>query len=287
MKFSMYARLMELLNSDGIEGAAKNAKENGYSGVEFLYYANKPELIPSVEVAKEYKTVLDSFGLSVPCVSAVASIVTPEMPDVISSSDCEGLMKAVDFAAAIGAKFFHHTLVLSLNPAHKAIVSYDSIFPLVLEGAKKIANYAASVGLTVLYEPQGFFFNGVEGVGRFYREMKKHCPNVAICGDVGNTYYAGEEPYALFEEFAQDIVHVHLKDWTFPSDTCDLSKLVTCEGVKLKPAVIGEGNIDIKRLLDILKRAKYSGFMSIESSPSTASPSVLSDVMKYVCENYE
>ena len=29
MKFSMYARLMELLNSDGIEGAAKNAKENG------------------------------------------------------------------------------------------------------------------------------------------------------------------------------------------------------------------------------------------------------------------
>ena len=286
MKFSMYARLMELLNSDGIEGAAKNAKENGYSGVEFLYYANKPELIPSVEVAKEYKTVLDSFGLSVPCVSAVASIVTPEMPDVLSLSDCEGLMKAIDFSAAVGAKFFHHTLLLTLNPAHKAIVSYDSIFPLVLEGAKRVADYAASLGLTVLYEPQGFFFNGVEGVGRLYREIKKHCPNVALCGDVGNTYYAGEEPYALFEEFAGDIVHVHLKDYDILGDACSIADLVTTEGVRLKPALIGRGMIDIKRLLGTLKAAKYSGFMSIESAPSTASPSAIADVMKYVSENY-
>lgn len=286
MNFSMYTGFTEYVEQYGIERAAEYAKKNGFSGVEFLYYAKKPELIPSVDTAKEYKASLDKFGLAVPCVSMLASIVTYDAPDVVSEFNIEGLMKAIDFAAAVGAKCFHHTLMPVRNPAPPASVSYESLFPVVLEGAKRIADHAAPLGVTVIYEPQGLFFNGREKLGKFYREMKKYCKNVGICGDFGNSYFAQEEPYALFEELVDDIVHVHIKDYAFVSP--DGEKVAfDAPNAQKKEIVIGEGDIDIKRLLAILKKAKYSDFMSIEDMPNVASPEVIADVMRYVRDLYE
>lgn len=284
MKFSMYARLMELLNSDGIDGAAKYAKENGFSGVEFLYYAKKPELIPSVEVAKEYKAVLDSFGLSVPCVSVGATLVNADEPDRVSEPAIEGLIKAMDFSAAVGAKCFHHTLI------HDRVapqgLTYEGVFSLVLEGAKRIADYAKELGMTVIYEPQGHFFTSRKNLVKFYREIKKLCTNVGICGDIANTYWVGEEPLPLFEALEGEIAHVHLNDYAFNGDVVDKTESGIYKEPDCKQVIIGEGDIDLKGILASLKRAGYDGFMSVENR-LTLAPDVLPRVMKQIGEMYE
>ena len=276
---------MDLLNKDGIEGAAKYAKENGFSGVEFLYYAKKPELIPSVEVAKEYKAVLDSFGLSVPCVSVGATLVNADEPDKVSEPAIDGLIKAMDFSAAVGAKCFHHTLLHDrVAPPN---LTYDGVLPIVLEGAKRIADYAKELGMTVIYEPQGPFFTSRANLGKFFREIKKLCSNVGICGDIANTYYCGEEPYALFEEFTEDIAHVHLNDYVFFGDVVDKTESGIYKQPDCKQVVIGEGDIDIKRVLTILKKVNSNGFMSIENRQSLASKEVLTVVMNKMAEMYK
>ena len=48
--------------------------------------------------------------------------------------------------------------------------------------AERIANHAEKFGITCIYEDQGYYVNGVEGVGVFYREIKKHCKNVGVWG---------------------------------------------------------------------------------------------------------
>jgi sugar phosphate isomerase/epimerase len=286
MKFSMYSGFTEYVREHGIEKAAEYAKKNGFSGVEFLYFARDPESIPSVEDGKRYKAVLDSFGLSVACVSMLASVVTYDEPDKVSEFNLDGLMRTVDFAAAVGSKFFHHTLMPVRNPAPPASVSYESLFPVVLEGAKRIADHAAPLGVTVIYEPQGLFFNGREKLGKFYREMKKNCKNVGLCGDFGNSYFVNEEPYALFEEFAEDILHVHVKDYAFVSPSGE-SVAFDAPDAQKKEIVIGKGDIDIKRLISIVKRARYDDFVSIEDMVNVQSPEVIKEVLDYVRPLFE
>lgn len=285
MKFSMYSGFMDILNRDGIEKAAKYAKDSGFSGVEFLYYAKKPELIPSVETAKEFKACLDSCGLSVPCVSVGATLVNADEPDRVSEPAVQGLIKAMDFSAAVGAKCFHHTLMHDrVAPPN---LSYDGVLPIVLEGAKRIADYAKELGMTVIYEPQGPFFTSRANLGKFFREIKKLCSNVGICGDIANTYYCGEEPYALFEEFTEDIAHVHLNDYVFFGDVVDKTESGIYKQPDCKQVVIGEGDIDIKRVLTILKKVNYNGFMSVENRLSLEPKEVFAAVMDKITAMYE
>ncbi len=275
---------MDLLNNDGVEKAAEYAKENGFSGVEFLYYAKKPELIPDVETAKKFKEVLDSCGLEVPCVSVGATLVNADEPDRVSEPAVQGLIKAMDFSGAVGAKCFHHTLMHDrVAPPN---LSYDGVLPIVLEGAKRVADYAKALGMTVIYEPQGPFFTSRANLGKFYREIKKLCTNVGICGDIANTYWVGEEPYALFEEFAEDIAHVHLNDYVFNGEVVDKTELGIYKAPESKQVIIGEGELDIGRILAILKKVNYNGFMSLENR-LTLAPDVLPRVMKYLSELYE
>ena len=61
----------------------------------------------------------------------------------------------------------------------------QDILPALLERACAVAAYANSLGLTVLYEPQGFYVNGLDGFTRFFEEMKQRGYRIGVCGDVG------------------------------------------------------------------------------------------------------
>ena len=110
------------------------------------------------------------------------------------------------------------------------------------------------------------YFNGVNGFGLFYSEMKKRCPNVGVCGDVGNTFFVDESPVPFFQAFAADIKHVHLKDYWMNNELADGKgcEFRSRSGAGFDGAMIGCGQVDIVSCLDALKAHGYRGAFSLE-----------------------
>ena len=283
----MFTGFCNNIDKYGIEAAAKYAKDCGFDGVEFFYMARDPKNVPDIEEARKYKEVLDRVGLEVPCVSVGVTLVRNDNPEKICQSDLDGLLRALDFAAAVGAKYLHHTLILTLEKENLEGLTYDGVFPLVMEAAKIAANKAAQLGITVLYEPQGAFFNGEEGFDKFYTEIKKYCKNVGVCGDVANTCWVSEFPYSFIEKYSSEIYHAHLKDYLL-SDCAGEDYGPALRGpMYIKAIPIGEGDLDFKRLLEIYRSHGYSAYYSLEDGPNVTSKERIASIMEYLKSTYE
>ena len=266
MKFSMYANFPELLHSEGIEKAAAYAKSLGFSSVEMLefIYKEKPECVKSVEDAKYIRKVLTSHGLSVSCYSVAVGLYEEGMTaDTVTRAE-KKLMQYADRAAALGSPFLHHTLTLG-TPTEKLTV--EETLEAILPAAIRVATYAHSLGVTCIYEDQGPFFNGVEGFGRFFWAIKEACPYVGVCGDMGNTLFVDESPVDFFRAYAEEIKHVHIKDYTLHTQRDERHGWsVSTGGTWLRGAVIGQGQIDLASCLAELRRVGYNGIFSFENT---------------------
>lgn len=262
-RLAMYAGFPEAVRSGGIRAAAETAVRMGYGAVEFLEFVHRPErdLAKTAEEARELKSVLDAYGLTVSCFSVVARLWEPEQTEAARQRQVERLARFSEIAAALGAPFLHHTLAT----AWAVTAPYGEVFDAALPLAVRVATYAAECGLTTLYEPQGFYFNGVDGFGRFYRAMKGECPSVGVCGDVGNPLCVDEDPVPFFREFAGEIRHVHLKDFRICGEgDRPAGGLTTRGGGYLADCTVGTGDVDLEACLAPLSEAGYRGAFSVE-----------------------
>lgn len=259
-KISMFAFFSELVDEKGIETAADIVKSYGFTGVEFIFGIGANTVIPSVKTAQIYKEALDRRCLTVPCVSCGCSLIKETSPNAKDHTVIKKLCECVDFAKSLGAPLLHHTLYVEIDK-HPSFGYEDSI-DAVLDAAEEVAKYAERAGVKIIYEPQGFVFNGKERFLEFYGEMKKRSKNVGICFDVGNTYWVDEEPYELLDSVIKDVLHVHLKDYSIN----DNSTYKTLSGVGIEEVHIGEGEIRLQEMTRKLTECGYSGFFSVEDA---------------------
>lgn len=264
LNFSMYSGFSEAVQAFGIEKAAKIAAESGYRSVEFLALASKyppRELFRTPKEIARMRKVLDAYGLSVACFSVGIGLWQPAITEETARIREERVIALAEIAAALGSPFLHHTLVTTQS----CDTPYDEVLEYVLPIALRIARRADEIGLTVLYEPQGMYFNGCTGFRGFYRRMKAEHPSVGVCGDVGNTLCVNEDPISFFRTFAKDVRHVHLKDFAAVTDATQTSRgYRSRNGVYLRETVVGEGDIDLTACLTVLRDAGYRGAFAIE-----------------------
>ncbi|MBO4896810.1 MAG: sugar phosphate isomerase/epimerase [Clostridia bacterium] len=255
MKFSFYAWLAQFIAEKGAEGTAKMAKELGLSGVEILIVSNPhANVIPDIKTAREMKSVFDSFDLPFVCVSVPATLTKEGAVDITISK--------LEIVKELGSPYLHHTLILEDMPRD------PEIFRKLADEAEKIANHAKDLGITVLYEPQGYCVNGIINYSIFFDEMKKRCENIGVCADFGNTLFVGEQPTALLKKYAADIKHVHIKDYLFKNNGAfdpgdDWYHLPN--GNMLYPTFVGHGIVNYIDTLKVLKDIGYDGYYSIEN----------------------
>ena len=288
----MYVGFSELVKSRGIAEAAKHAASLGFSSVELLEFVDleNPSLTfkDKNDAAKALK-VLSSHGLSVSCLSVCANVVDIYAEDPTTVKPViERLKNCADIAAALECPYLHHTLISHLRLPENA-PSYDEVLPLALEAAEEVANYCLTLGITCLYEPQGFYINGSYGFGSFFSLLKKRCKNVGVCGDIGNMLFADESEYTVFEKHAADIKHVHFKDY-FVKD--ELSEGEVCKypsrgGKFILRAPIGKGDIDFKSCLSFLKPVGYKGAFSVEDSDMRALADTVNTVKEIISDYFD
>ncbi|MBQ9784774.1 MAG: sugar phosphate isomerase/epimerase [Clostridia bacterium] len=263
MNIAMYTQWSRRVKACGIEAAADEAVRLGFSSVEFFEFTGEDweETVPSLEAAREYRRVLSERGLSVACYSVAAGLYDPMSPDGIDRAVEEKLMKYVERAVLLGSPYLHHTLTLGVSGTP---IPYGKMLTAILPAAVRVAKYAASLGVTCIYEDQGLYFNGVDGFGAFYRAVKAKVPSVGICGDVGNTLFVNENPLDFFRTYASEFKHVHLKDYVV-CDASDEGSAETRDGTCVKECVIGEGIVDAVTALQILKESGYTGAIALEN----------------------
>ena len=261
MKFAMYYGFCEMLREKSIKTTVAYLKEHGLSGVEFIFSGKDPskDLVGNLYTAQKLGEAFKKEGIEVSCYSAYC--------DVYDNDEIPAALTRIEIARALGSPFFHHTLIpqlhLPIDPQ-----DFDQRLPYVLDVAERIADHAQKHGITVLYEEQGRYINGIERFGTFFNEMKIRCENVGVCADFGNILYAGENPEDFIAAYIDDIKHVHVKDYHF-KPFCECPDCPGDGWGKTKNgwafhSVTGEGIVNIENCLKLLKAAKYSGYYSLE-----------------------
>ena len=261
MKFAMYYGFCEMLRERSIPNTIDYLKEHGLEGVEFIFSGKDPskDLIGNLYTAHKLGEAFKKEGIEVSCYSAYC--------DVYDKDEIPAALTRIEIAKALGSPFFHHTLIpqlhLPIDPQ-----DFDQRLPYVLDVAERIADHAQKHGITVLYEEQGRYINGIERFGTFFNEMKRRCENVGVCADFGNILYAGEKPEDFIAAYIDDIKHVHIKDYHFKT----FEECPDCPGDGWGKAkygwalnsVVGEGIVDMEKCLKLLKATGYSGYYSLE-----------------------
>ena len=255
MRFTFYTHFNGMAARDGMEKTADWAAGHGFSAVEVLESAGPgyPSLYPDREAAVQAKHILAERGLSVACYSVGTSVY--RNPEAVAS----------EIAAALDCPFLHHTLLLWLAP-FEGMPSFEEGIACAVEAAAEVADYAKPLGVRCIYEDQGLFANGVEGFGAFYRQIKQRCDNVGVCGDMGNSLFVDEGAERFFAAYAEDICHVHVKDYLIRTFEKAPSRnwYPTKGGRWLRETMLGDGNVDVEACMAILQKAGYDGMYALE-----------------------
>ena len=262
MNITMYSGFSEMVGKVGIEKAAEYALGLGFTSVEI--FSNSVDgianTIPDVNSAKKAREVLERYGLPVVCYSVYANAWKDE-------GSIQNMMEMVEIASALGSPYFHHTTLPWIEMPEEA-PAFDEAINAAVEAAERIANHAQKFGVTCIYEDQGYYVNGVEGFGAFYRQMKKRCKNVGVCGDFGNILFVNETPEAFLAAYINEIKHVHVKDYLRKEgDTSPGMYWLKAKGKTwLRDTMVGHGVVDVEACMKILKDVGYQGAFALENT---------------------
>lgn len=260
MTFTSYNQFMSDLHRGGIEYAAEHSEVLGFLGVEFLDFCKTGMPLDKEKYpAGEVRTTLEKYGLSVDCYSVYADVLGDD-----SESIERQMYEIIDYAVSIGAKIFHHTLMPYLKLGLD-MPEYENVFPRVLEIEKKIVKYCSERGLRCIFEPQGFYFNGVEGLSRLIYALREEFPDVGLCADLGNSVFVDCDPKDVIDALSFCIAHVHIKDYIISDAPIEGKKAMLSRGGKnLYEVLPGEGVIDLGVCLKSIKATGYDGRIALE-----------------------
>jgi len=234
----------------GVEHAAKL----GYRYVEPLVH-NGRELLSEAgyyhsfsmdDDPGEMKDILDQHGVKPSGLSAHCPLMRPEI-------SVPYLQKAIRFAAQIGAP-----VVNTDEGIQPPWVGADEAFPVMKYTLTTVLRTAERYRVYIGIEPHQSISRTTEGLLRIATLAES--PFLRVNYDTGNAYLAGVDPYEGLEAVRHLLVHVHAKDIALAHSDLERGKVT---GTPVGCAC-GEGVIDWKRVVAILRAAKFEGVLSVE-----------------------
>ncbi len=143
----------------------------------------------------------------------------------------------------------------------------DEIIERIAAGIDELVNYAKGKGVTVLVETHGKF-----SCGNAMMKLLRHITGkeIGVLWDVTNAYIDyGEPTEETFNSLREYIRHTHIKDAKGKHPNASL-------------CMVGEGDLSIAQMIDLLKSADYDGWVSLEWEkmwhPELEEPEVVLDV---------
>lgn len=205
------------------------------------------------------RSVLAETGQHVVCCDVGVDFVTPNAP--ARQEEIGKLQGGLERAAAVGAKF-----ILTYPGLPKAGIRPADVRAWFAEGLIACLPLARQLGITITIPDVGIAAE-LCGTSEHLMEICEAVgPEIGVTYDVGNFLLAGEDPLAALERVAPHIKHVHLKDWqVWPADAAaPEGSFVGLDGTQFYGRALGEGVLDLPRVVERLAQLGYDGALSIE-----------------------
>jgi sugar phosphate isomerase/epimerase len=177
--------------------------------------------------------------------------------DVRPDFEVQWIGKAARAAKALGVK----AIRIDVLPR-------KAIGPDYLEASVKVLKRTLagieSTGVSLGVENHGRITNDPDFLQKLFDGVGS--PRLGLTLDTGNFYWFGHpisKVYALFERFAPRVIHTHAKSIRYPADQRDTQRKMGFEYAKYNCPVY-EGDIDFRRVAEILKKAGYQNDLCIE-----------------------
>lgn len=243
----------------GIYGCIEHAAKEGFDGIEFV----EGDWQKDPEGAKKIREKCAEVGIEPVAFCVGADLINWGEND--GKDEIARIERLVDTAAELGCKLLRHDATGGLSSDHKTLRSFDVLLPKLAERVREVTKYAEQKGVRTMTENHGFFSQDSERVEKLINAVGH--PNYGALVDCGNFLCADEEPTHGVGVMAPYAFHVHAKDFLVkpgmevdPGDCWFRSR----GGNFLRGTIIGHGEAHIAQSVQILKRAGYDGYLTVE-----------------------
>lgn len=238
------------------------AKSLGVDGVEVLEYFWKDK---EVELPK-VKAKVKELGLVVSAY-AISNDLTIDDP-AERATQVQAIRDGVDMAVELDSK------CVRIFAGHHDEVGFEKAVGWIIEGLKEAAVYAESKGVVLCLENHGTLAGKGEQVKTILDAVNS--PALKANPDTGNFMCVNQDSVEAVKIVAPMAGSVHFKDfrWAKPEETEHVYEGL--EGSRVIGTSIGEGDVDLPKVVQALRDAGYAGFLTIEyegvEDPATAIP---------------
>ena len=235
------------------------AKEFGFDGIEFvdLDFRGFPLKGDLMSCAREIRAHCESIGLEISAYTVGGDFMKEDI-----EAEVERLCRCVDVAEALGAKVLRHDVCYAL-PNDRRFTWQDAI-EVMTPHIRRVSEYARAKGIRTCTENHGYIFQAPERVEALIRAV--NCDNYGWLIDMGNFLCADADPLRATVTAVPYAFHVHAKDFLFKSaNTPKPEGFFNTAGQNfIRGTVIGHGVVPVVACVNVLKKAQYDGWISVE-----------------------
>lgn len=245
----------------GIKGCIDKAKEIGFTGIDLVEGVKFETQEQYIAYARDIGGYCEKVGIE----AVSYNIGCDFLNNGTLESEIERVKGHVDIAEAFGCKLMRHDATRGYPSNITYGRSFDAVLPILAKGYRAVTEYAEKKGIRTCVENHGFFAQDPERIEKLVNAVGH--PNFGAlvdignfsCADVDNGYAVGiTAPYA-FHAHAKDF---HIKDGN--GDSPGEGFFQTRAGNYLRGAIIGHGDVPVRKCIAALRRAGYDGYMIIE-----------------------
>ena len=240
--------------------AVDKAKELGFDGIEImgLYHGSEED---DAGYAARLAAHAREVGLPVVCYTVGADLM--KAGDELTA-EIARLKEQVDLAAVLGAPRMRHDAAWGL-PGDRQGRGFDQAVDALAAACREVTDYAAAKGVATMVENHGFFCQDSVRVEKLVNAVGRS--NYGVLCDVGNFWCVDEDPGVAVGRLAPYVKYVHCKDFHFrPGEWDDPGEgfIRTRGGNFIRGAILGQGNLPLRRCLRALQSGGYDGWLGVE-----------------------
>lgn len=149
-----------------------------------------------------------------------------------------------------------------------------------IEAFARVTPMACQAGITLTFEAMGISMSPIQSADECL-EVLKAVPDMRITFDTGNVETV-EDPVVSYCKLADQVVHVHLKDFLCASAPDSNGTWLPALNRKYyKQAAFGEGSSDLKTMCQTMKALGYQGYVNFETSSASVP---MPEFLKMLCD---
>lgn len=202
----------------------------------------------------DIKRMFNERGITISSVCAHANLLDPSAPWRYGTSQ---IIKAVRMAAIMEIE---HVITTEGDPetdfGHQ--LSDDEALFIIREKLYEPLRLAEDLGVKILIEPHGRITDSADHIEKLLDSAKSDA--LALNLDTGNYWLGGENPVDFVNRFSEKIEHVHWKD--MPEEF--VSKRGEIFGCGMTTIALGQGEVDIKGIVEALDNTGFNGHTTLE-----------------------